>query len=354
MTSSRWEQGSEYPLVEHAECGSPDLPPNVERYGCGRDALRTLLRHGARTLGWRTVWVPSYFCQTVLKDIKGEGVQVRAYPDGPLDPSDAPIDIPDDGPHAVMTLNPFGLRARSRPLLPTRASRWLVEDHSHDPWSPLARRSEADACLVSLRKTVPIPDGGLLWSPRDHALPTTPLPTLIRIGASQEKLAGMALKSRYLDGGDVEKETFRHFGTMGEARIAAGDPSGMPPHTQALLGTFPAHSWRTRRQENHARLTSRLRDLPDLRVLEPEDAACAPFMVVVVTPDGEAREALRRILVESRVYPAVLWNLESPEVDDVRPLDLDLSRRMLAIHCDGRYDAADMDRVAEIVARGTA
>ena len=345
----RWEQGSEFSLVEHGAGGSPDLPSGVGRYGCGRDALRALLRHGAETLGWKAVWAPSYFCQTVLRDVKAEGVEVRSYPDGPLDPSDAPIEIPGNEPGAVLTLNPFGLRARARPVV-ARAGRWIVEDHSHDPWSPLVAASEADAGLVSLRKTVPIPDGGLLWSPRGHALPPAPEPTAVRTGASQEKLAGMALKSRYLAGGDVEKETFRRFQTSGEARIASGPVSGMPHHTRALLDAFPAGAWRERRRENHARLAGRLRGLDGLRVLEPEDASCAPFMGVVVCATAELREALRRGLVQARVYPAVLWSLEGPEVDGIREIDLDLSRRSLAIHCDGRYGAADMDRVGEAVA----
>jgi hypothetical protein len=45
------------------------------------------------------------------------------------------------------------------------ASEWLlVEDHSHDPFSPWAVGSSADYAFCSLRKTLPVPDGGLLWS----------------------------------------------------------------------------------------------------------------------------------------------------------------------------------------------
>jgi len=344
---SRWEQGSEFFLPEFDQDGDPALPPEAGLYGCGRDALRVLLEHGVRELGWRVFWVPSYFCQTVLKDIKVAGLTLRAYGDSPLDGEESPVEIPSDEKGAVLYLNPFGLRTRRRPLEFDRDALWLIEDHSHDPWSPLATTSDADACIVSLRKTVPIPDGGLLWSPVGHPLPPLPKPTEVRVAASQEKLVGMTLKSRYLEGGDVEKDLFRRFLVSGEGEIAAGDVSSMPRHTRALLAGFPADDWRARRLANYQRLADRLKDQADLEVLAPKGDSAVPFMVVIVTRTASLRNGLRSGLVESRIYSAVLWSLEQPEVEGIRTEDVDLSQRMLAVHCDARYTPEDMDLVAD-------
>ena len=56
-------------------------------------------------------------------------------------------------------------------------------------------------------------------------------------------------------------------------------------------------------------------------------------------------------LIEQRIYPAVLWQLD--EIPGHRERFADecaLADRLLALHCDGRYSAADMQRVAACVA----
>jgi hypothetical protein len=69
-------------------------------------------------------------------------------------------------------MNYFGLRTPPDLELPEGVE--VLEDHSHDPVSAWAEQSSADFCLASLRKTLPINDGGALWSPVGHRLPPAP------------------------------------------------------------------------------------------------------------------------------------------------------------------------------------
>jgi len=311
--------------------------------------MRSLLNQGRKRLGWTTLWVPSYFCQTVLRDLEPEGIAVRAYGDSPLDGEREPIRIENESRGAILTLNPFGLRSRMRPLDIDRSRMSVIEDHTHDPWSPLVQSSIADYCIASLRKTIPIPDGGILWSPQLLARPSPPLPTEERTGASAEKLAGMALKHLYLTGRVAEKTTFRELVLSGEERIASGEVSGMPFITRTLLTGFNAAEWRKRRSENYRVLIDALGGLPNLKPLSPSSADAVPFGAVLVLPSARCRTDLRQRLIESNVYPALLWSMESPAIDGIRPADLDLSRRSLFLHCDGRYGPKDMTRLAKIV-----
>ena len=51
-------------------------------------------------------------------------------------------------------------------------------------------------------------------------------------------------------------------------------------------------------------------------------------------------------MIEANVFPVVHWPLEEtvlPVGEEAR----DISRRLISIHCDGRYGAPDMLRVAE-------
>ena len=75
----------------------------------------------------------------------------------------------------------------------------IIEDHTHDPWSVWAYESTANWCVASLRKTLPLGNGGVLWSPAGHPLPSASPVTPERHTAALEKfLAAMLLKKRYL------------------------------------------------------------------------------------------------------------------------------------------------------------
>ena len=62
---------------------------------------------------------------------------------------------------AVLAVNFFGAGTGTGWADQRAAADWLlVEDHSHDPFSPWAVGSNADFAFSSLRKTLPVPDGG--------------------------------------------------------------------------------------------------------------------------------------------------------------------------------------------------
>ena len=348
MVDERWEVGSEFHLMEFDRLGDPALPSEAMLFGSGRDAIRELIRFGAAELNWKRFWIPSYFCQQVVEQLQTPSIQLRTYPANPLDDCSDPVSIPSDEPGGVLSMSYFGLHSRCRPVVTDRSKVAVVEDHSHDPWSTLALRSEADYCLASLRKTVPIPDGGLLWSPEENRpMPKPVAPTRDRINASMQKLAGMVLKAIYLNGGPVEKDEFRKHLVAGEQALAEGEISGMPAHTMTLLNEFPALEWRECRRRNFETFASKFAN-DDVRVLRPDPGA-TPLSIVLMTSNHALRHALRLELISRRVYPAILWQLEEPTLGPVDAEALDVSRRMLSIHCDGRYGEEDMTRLANVV-----
>jgi hypothetical protein len=126
--------------------------------------LRALLAWGRDALALERVLVPSFFCPRVAAALARE-LPVAVYPDAPGEPLPAKVEA---GPRdALLVVNTYGMRPMSRVL--TRAV--VLEDHSHDPLSPWAFDSEADYAVASLRKTLPLPYGGVLWSPRGRELP---------------------------------------------------------------------------------------------------------------------------------------------------------------------------------------
>jgi hypothetical protein len=352
MRADRWEHGSDFAYPDLA----PDapraewLPPRATYWHSGRHALRALLR----ALRPSRVLFPSFYCQDVLD--AADGVEVRAYA---LGPEDARVDAAslDLRPGDVLVVtNTFGLRA-APPIELVPDGVVLVEDHTHDPMSAWARSSTADFAFASLRKWLPVPDGGVLWSPRGEAVPEPPTFDPERharfASITLDRLTGMLLKQRYLGGEAVSKDAFRARAIAGEAAIGRGDPAPMSPVSRAFLDVLPAPAWRAVRASNHDAFASALAELPGARLLTSTSGGRVPYAAVLCFDDPAKRDAVRSRLVEQRIYPAVLWPIDADRAPGIPPAHVELSRRILCIHCDHRYGPSDMERVAACV-RGAA
>jgi hypothetical protein len=282
-------------------------------------------------------------CQEVVAAIRDEGFEVMAYFDDPR----AAVEVCAPAAHEVLVVvNTFG--TRSRVDIDPASSGGIIEDHTHDPWSGWAMSSSASYCVASLRKTLPIADGGVIWSPGGLPVPTAPRLSERHHLAAAMKHEGMLLKSLYLEGRHLAKPIFRDLFVKGEAEIATAEVSGFHPVSAAVLDGFDVDSWRAKRKSNFDYLAAELADCPGFDVLSGCTADCCPFSVVLVFEEPIERERLRIGLIARDIYPSVLWPLEQQAV----PLPSEsvlLSRRVLSIHCDGRYEPSDLDRVVTVI-----
>src|SRR5690606_20086500 len=172
--------------------------------GSGRDVMRALIRM-LREDGLKRLWLPSYFCHEEVQGIRQE-ISVETFSDLPLAGTSSPLaDIPFTPGDSILVVNHWGVRIAAPLDDPQRHGLVVIEDHTHDPWSAWAYRSQADYCVASLRKCLPIPDGGVLWSPRGRRQPDNLPLTVQRQKASHDKLSGMVLKTAYLQGAFPDK-----------------------------------------------------------------------------------------------------------------------------------------------------
>jgi len=340
ITDVHWEVGGEFHLPVDPPRPFHPWPRPAVWYALGRHAVEALVAmHRPRTL-----WVPDYFCHevTVAWD---RSVTVRLYEDDPRweEPRFETLE-PRRGDF-VLAVNHFG--AREEGSWPDRRDAGgfvLVEDHSHDPFSPWAIGSTADYAFSSVRKTLPVPDGGILWSPRELALPPQPRESA---EGSELKLAAMLLKGRFLGGGggDDLKERFRRLQAEGEERLS-GSPvaSASAAAREGVIGGAPL-PWRVRRSDNTLALLGALAYMRGAEPLVEEwPAGAAPLGLVLQFESSEARDRVREELKAAAVYCPVHWAGDRGS-NRVR----DLAARVLTIPTDWRYSAADMERVAALV-----
>ncbi|MET0415442.1 MAG: hypothetical protein ABW022_05420 [Actinoplanes sp.] len=317
------------------------LPADHELYATACGAMSAVLRHLAPS---GRLHVPSYFCVGVAGALSAQLpiAWYRHLPDG-LGPHWETL-RPANG-DVVIAQNLFGSETgeRWRDWIAAHPGVTVLEDHSHDPLSEWARTSTAPYAVASLRKTLPLPDGGLLWSPRGLDLPA---PHGEASPGSHLKLAGMLLKAAWLDGRPVPKAEFRDLQRAGE-QLLLGSSGPAAPLTVAALPLLDVAGVRAvsirRARELIASLPSAT---PLWRVLP---AGPAPFRVQLLCPSEPVRDALLGHLARHRIYAPVHWRQDRSGWWSGDEQAAARAERMLTIPVDHRCGPADVRRIAGVL-----
>lgn len=312
----RDELGSEWHtlLPEGAPVTWPWDEPRF--FGTARAALIALVQQ----LQPPRLWMPSYACHGFYRAVE-HLTELRIYRDLP---GEVPS-LPSDPEALVVVHNPFGLRGEQ----PLPEARWVLEDHTHAPRSPWAQCSKAHYSVASLRKTLPLPDGAVLWSPQGAALPAEPLPQTT--DAVLRKRAGMDAKATWLAGGEVDKQAFRAQLAQGEAGLA--HQVGMSPFSRQRLAELP--DLRSVRAANFAVLAP---------WALPSDDPCPSFAVLRFDSTAR-RDRVRSRLIAAGIFPSALWPPELP----VGPAEHGFFKTSFAIPVDVRATPATLERAAAIL-----
>lgn len=290
---------------------------------------------------------PSYFCHESLTGAfeNFEFAYYRHLPgQGGMDLSTL-LTEPGDW---VLVANLFGVHDRAMSVAVQRDREIvLVEDHTHDPLSGWARTSSADYAFASLRKTLPIPDGAVLWSPRGLDLPVP----LSQGPGGGIKLEAMLLKRAFLQGAPIPREVFRRLQTLGERDLHVDRGGSASIISREFIRTVRPWLWRSRRETNVKRFLNDLDRCSPVGIRPaltswPSDAT--PFAAVLECDTEGLRTDLRTFLVANAVFAAVHWTIpanDDPLVAEARRL----STRLLTVPLDQRYGPDDVDRAVEVI-----
>ena len=332
-SSPPWEMGSAFPLILGDGSAEPNNELNGGRlFGSGRQALRALATLGRNRYGWRAVHVPTYYCPEVVDDLK-QVIDVRRYVASPQGDFVEPALGTGE---AVLVASYFG---RQPPSIGDRSSVRIL-DVTHDPFAPWIADYPADYVVASLRKTLPLPDGGWIRSLSGRLLPEPRRCAERQLGTTIEMLTAMSLKAAYIAGAPIEKATYLRLFKSAESHLRYSAPGEISVFSQAAAETFPIWRWREKRVENIATLEAALDGLSGLAFIP------STYGVVLHCASHRLREAIRLRLISHDVYPAVLWALDGP---DIPRNHIQLSRRILFLHADFRWTSSDLYRAAHIV-----
>lgn len=335
------EFGSDFHKIKDYPNGKSilDIHKNCCLYADGRQALEDILLFE----NIKRVWFPSYYCHESIEGVRRLGIKVEFYQCTPLsDQNRAISNLPLEHGNALVRMNYFGLN--SRPKTPY-GQFLLIEDHSHNLISDWSSKSEADWCFASLRKTLPIPDGGILWSPKKRILPPQPSYSQLAFHNSFRRNAAMEMKSDYLDGKSSSKEDYLTEFRITEDNFGFIPISSISEVAKGIVKDLDLKEWYNLKKSNWSQLLKRLKPSDSYEILAPVLDNDTPFSLIMLFESNYEREKIRCNLISSEVYPAVLWHI--PEGNDTQSLDF--GNRMLSIHCDARYTEDDMVELANII-----
>lgn len=315
-------------------------------YAAGRLTIEALVG----IAGIQRLFVPTYFCGETLNRWRRTIPGIVYYDFVPGDRiNNAISDIKFKKGDAILIVNYFGLGFSDKLQNNTAI---IIEDHSHAPTGDAAMTSEADWCIASLRKALPVPDGAVLWSPKGHKLPKQPISVDKTELIMTRRWNAMQIKGEYIAGGCEEdrlKISFRDTFKETEEEFASLKQSDMSKVSYEILNNLDVERWQDQRTVNWQILYHEIKKSDKYNILKPYSAFDTPFSLVLLFKKTASRDWVKQKMIEHKIYPAILWPIENPAFKSAK----DFSDRMLSVHCDGRYTVPEIfnlsDRINEIL-----
>lgn len=339
------EFGSDFHKICYKEGKSIlDFFPHYNLYALGRHALFEIVKN----LNLKRLWVPSYYCRESLECLDILPVSIIFYPSSPeINPIFSAKNLPVKADDGLLIFNYFG---RWGNLNTPEINCHIIEDHSHDLLCHWALNSNADWCFASLRKTIPISEGGILWSPSNFSLPSRPSDSHAHNGNAKRRQEAMEMKGSYLKGDSIEKDIFLTIYRETENFFDILDPSPLNQKDREFLASFDVSSWYHDKKLNWITIASSFASSSSPKIFGydtfmQDSNSITPFSLVLLFKNLSCRNTFRADLISKEVYPAILWNLPFNTDKDA----FDFSQRMLSVHCDGRYTIQDMNELGKII-----
>lgn len=307
-------------------------PMKTQIHSCltdsGRSSLRLIVRSG---FAKHKVLLPDYLCQIVADVLDQEGVEYAFYrikEDLSIDAASVLGQTFD----VLYVIDYFGHRTDYAGLVNTGT--WILQDCVFSPFVRSAPQGTPWIGFNSLRKISPLADGSIVKACialRHDLIAATQAPFVeLKTRAKHKKWA-------FLHDGDYSEAEYLAEFERGEALIdAQRDVHAISDRSLHQLLDYYADldAEREARQNNYAVLNERLSAFN-----LPLDTAFPSLYVLSV----ERRDELRDYLRTKAIYLPAHW-------PNPRGLDNPLYRSVVSVPVDGRYDAADMARIADLIA----
>ena len=311
----------------------------------GRDAINYVILLISKTIDIQTLWMPDYYCPHVKSWLEKRFANIKYYSINPFDATNQPDWKQFNTQTDVVILNNFwGCRSYE---IPKENRPIIIEDHSHGWLNASALHSKADYCIASLRKTVPLPMGGIAWIPNSKKTGRSLVSTTILTdyGTNDTSMAqawdviqkGMDLKAICSD--KSAKNVYLEYFSQGEIMIRENMSTyQVADRHKNQLKEISFKNYGEFKADNLKYLLSKIKKFKSFKIINTDN--CDYFGLILVFKAKNALNDLKQYLICHSIYPAELWPENSAPGN---------YKYLLNIHVDFRYNKIDMEYIAKVV-----
>lgn len=304
----------------------------------GRDTLKTIAREYEPCVAL----LPALACDSMVHPFELYGHQIQYYKLN----EDYSIDLEGLGIGEEKTLflyaDYFGrpaIQDEGLEKLRERGNIIFIEDRTHNLIWERRHSFQPDYIMASLRKWIPIPDGGLLWGKISKPLGNDTL-------FSATRLKAQCMRHEFLACGDerIKSEYRKIFSTVSDL-MDEDEPSAMSAYAYALAKETDWEWVRKVRQQNAEALISILTESPYISFIQ-DKSGISDLYVSFTVPN---RDEVQRRLSAKGIFNTIIWPLSTKQKSECRVAKY-TEENMLAAPCDQRFSTGDMKTIgAEIV-----
>lgn len=324
------EIGSEFWDVPVIEKQNNLFPESTQWYLSGRSALQAIIAELGEA---RSVSLPSWYCDSMIKPFVDAGHSINFYP-VVVENGELVQEIRADN-DVLFLMDYFGYTTASPNL--SGFNGVVIRDLTHSLFS--STYSDTDYYFGSLRKWCGVWTGGYVWTKDGHRLEAGS-------ECSQEYVAlrkrAMDEKAEYITGRRVDKGYLKVFDEAEELLETVGIAPAADRDVERAQ-RLDVETIKARRRANAEVLRCAFPEWLIFLDLAPTDA---PMFVPVLVPDGK-RDVLRRYLIQNEIYCPIHW-----PVSDYHKLDertANIYQNELSLVCDQRYTEEDMNRMVDTI-----
>lgn len=327
---SKKEIGSEFWDVPIIDQQNTLFPESTQWFLSGRSALQAIINELG---GARSVSLPSWCCDSMIKPFADAGFEVYFYPvywrEGQLIRE---LEISCD---VLFVIDYFGYTGNTPDLSAYKGT--VIRDVTHSLFS--ATYSDADFYFGSLRKWCGVWTGGYAWTKVGHRLGTE-LTNDSEYVSFREK--AMQQKAEYISGIREDKGYLQFFEEAEELLENVG-PLPAADRDVQIAKMLDIETVKKRRRANAEVLRSAF---PDWLIFPSLSSIDTPMFVPILVPDGK-RDVLRRYLTNNEIYCPVHWTVS--DYHRLNKKEQFIYDNELSLVCDQRYTGEDMYRMAETI-----
>lgn len=330
------EIGSEFWDVPTGNNESSEVfPESIQWLLSGRSALKAIL---SELVFCRSVALPSWCCESMIKPFLEAGIEVRFYPVYWNKKLIRELRFDCD---ILFLIDYFGYTDSSTDLKNYKGV--IIRDVTHSIFSQ--RYKDADWYFGSLRKWCGIWTGGFLWSQDGHQL------SVKAEGQSKYPLLrkqAMRKKAEYISNLDTtsEEPAFKSYLNIFKEAEDFLEHAGIEPASQRdvhLIGQLDINGIKTRRRANAEILRTAFQELLIFPTMKDNDC---PMFVPILVPSGH-RDQLKKYLIRNDIFCPVHWPISTDHQIDEKTGRI--YHDELSLVCDQRYTKEDMERMVETI-----